>query len=204
MLKHAQSTRDKVVKHCNHKEYFDVLTYAQKCIKIFTKDDSPVELVTFKNQSHHKAFEIVKDCYIYSSIAYLQLNQHEQAISLLSEVITSDGHNVQSLIIRSRAYEMLGLSDKALADLKQAKAIDPLNTIVTKSIDKLTKQKEHLTLITSALKGADSCSQLKNQSTRNSSLANDVDNVQIPRERLTSLQVSLHPSSPSHIRMNHE
>ena len=72
--------------------------------------------MAFKSQS--TAFEIVKDCYIYSSIAYLQLNQHEQAISLLSEVIISDANNVQSLIIRSRAYEMLGLVDKALADLR--------------------------------------------------------------------------------------
>jgi len=46
------------------------------------------------------------ECYIYSSIAYLQLSQHEQAIQLLNEVIRSDPERVQALIIRSRALEM--------------------------------------------------------------------------------------------------
>jgi lipoprotein NlpI len=56
-------------------------------------------------------------CYIYSSIAYLQLSQHDQAIQLLNEVVNSDPERVQALIIRGRAFEMQGRDEFALKDL---------------------------------------------------------------------------------------
>jgi len=84
----------------------------------------------------------MRDCYIYSSLAYLQLNQHEQAISILNELIDCDNENdkVQSLILRSRAFEMKGNIEIALKDLYSAQHIDGLNKIVKTSIEKLLRK----------------------------------------------------------------
>ena len=37
-------------------------------------DQGKVNLIDFKKQNHFKAYEIMVVCYIYSSIAYLQLS----------------------------------------------------------------------------------------------------------------------------------
>ena len=67
---------------------------------------------------HDSAFVILKDCMIYSSIAYIQLQQYDQAVSLTSQLIDIEDlercvgndceYIVQALLIRAQAQEMLG------------------------------------------------------------------------------------------------
>ena len=75
---------------------------------------------------------ILRDCLIFSSIAYLQLHQFEQAISLTSHIVDlerahlstksnlrkdEDIYIVQAYMIRAQAREMVGQDRGALDDL---------------------------------------------------------------------------------------
>ena len=69
MMRLAASYRDKAINHCKKQEYFDVLTYASKCSKIFKVNEKDhIELIAF--------------------------NQHSQAIDLLNEVIMAEPERV--------------------------------------------------------------------------------------------------------------
>lgn len=95
VIRQASALRDKAIIHCNKQEYFDVLKKCQKASSLFKMNDhADVNLNDFKKLNHFKAYEIMAICYIYSSIAYLQLSQYDQAILLLNEVIKSDPERV--------------------------------------------------------------------------------------------------------------
>jgi Tfp pilus assembly protein PilF len=67
----------------------------------------------------------MKDCYFYSSIAYLNLNQQDQTVCLLNEVISCDPLNIEALLVRSRAFEKQSKDLEATRDLQAAFQIDP-------------------------------------------------------------------------------
>ena len=60
---------------------------------------------------------------------YLDQRDTDQAIGEFSEVIRVEPKAVQALIGRSRAYEMAGSLDKALADIQAALAIAPQHSV---------------------------------------------------------------------------
>jgi len=51
-------------------------------------------------------------------------------MSILNEVILCEPNRVQTLIIRSRAFEMQGQDDRAMRDLLTAQKYDSLNKII--------------------------------------------------------------------------
>ena len=81
------------------------------------------------------AFRLVLDCFKFSSIAYLQLAQNEQAQNLASEIIDCLSNQkavldmdresvtyyyIQALLIRAKAFENHGNLKAALLDLEKA------------------------------------------------------------------------------------
>jgi tetratricopeptide (TPR) repeat protein len=114
----ALAYKNKAIDHCSKQEYFDALKKCSKCCSLFKTDpEQQVRLINFKGLTNQKAYEIMCDCYLYSSIAYIQLNQFDQATNLLNELIISDPSRVQSLVMRSRVYDMQGRTQEAINDL---------------------------------------------------------------------------------------
>ena len=71
-LQQASQYHSKVLKFHFRQEYFDVLTYAQKCSRVFTENNEVLKFNQLKD-FNQQAFLIVLDCFKYSAFAYIQL-----------------------------------------------------------------------------------------------------------------------------------
>ena len=213
-LNQAKIYHGKLLKQYQRQEYFEVLTYSQKCSQLFRQR----KLVDLYSQDT-RGFLILLDCFKYSSIAYLQLQQHEQAVVLSSDIIDClkdkmpfrDEYMeqkkyslIQALLIRARANELIGKFDTASEDLHDALEIDPKNHNVAKLVDRLkSKQLESLS------KKSTRSSQLSHSEklTLHSAAANYQDDLRQSFGRNFTFdadqRTSLHPRSPSLIRMDH-
>ena len=127
----AKQLRDKVVSHCQRGEYFDVLTQAQlACSKLLQlaadQEQDPLQVLRVTNK---EAFSIVKDCFFYKSIAYLQMDQYQQSIDLVDELlkVLSADHpsdrkdRLHALTIKAKGLQLQGKYEQAAGCFSKAK-----------------------------------------------------------------------------------
>ena len=108
--------RDQTRKHCQRNENFDVLTQAYLCsndLLAFVPQlpDGQANLPALR-KLNLVAYELAKECLLFSCIAYVQLDQHQQALHLSSQVattLTADDIDDRLLIfaIQAKAYQLL-------------------------------------------------------------------------------------------------
>lgn len=117
------------------------------------------------------------------------------------------------MIIRSRVYEMQGMDDGALNDLLTAQKADPRNQIVLQSIQKLNQKRTDDQIIkasVAARNNSESLSQVDPLNTRTSSLTadptghkdEDQDSITRTSPTFKTMKASLHPKSPSFIKLD--
>lgn len=90
-LDHCKQLRTKAIRHYNCQDYFDTLIYSQKCCKSlqdkFNLECQETDILSQLQHTCLEALPIATDCFMYSSLAYMQLQQHQQALSLLNQVV---------------------------------------------------------------------------------------------------------------------
>jgi len=94
-----------------------------------------------------------------------------------------------------------------MADLLVAQKVDSLNKVIISSINKLNIKKNHVILLKNSLKVKHSSDSATHLRTRTSSIVTEPHHLCFEDESdhyatLKSQKQSLHPSSPSHIKLN--
>ena len=76
MLKAVSKCRERAERHFENQEYFDCITVGHKCSTILGLRDKPLSSSSLVlNPGNPTALLTLIDCYLYSSIAYLQLRE---------------------------------------------------------------------------------------------------------------------------------
>jgi len=68
-------------------EYFDALERLQKTVKTIGLGGLSESLAV----ENPLAFDIVKDCYLYSATCYIKIKQFDQAVTMMGELLAVDG-----------------------------------------------------------------------------------------------------------------
>ena len=144
-LEQIKIYHSKVLKLFASKEYFDVLSYSQKCSLL-------IGVKKLRDLRDNESFKMLMDCFKCSSIAYLQLQQYQQAITLTSEILENAKYDIQAMLVRSRAYQGMGRLTEALQDLQRAQRLDCNNQKVRDMIRKIEESDQMST--SSSEKGA--------------------------------------------------
>lgn len=85
-------------------DYFDALTQLQKAVRVFKVDHLSKELKQF----NEKAFNLIKDCFLFTASCYININQFDNAIQLMSEVLQVEENDTKALYLRGKAYIQKG------------------------------------------------------------------------------------------------
>ena len=100
------------------------------CVQTSNGDGSPnspgcpTELVELRRLNEF-AFKLCKDCFLFSAIAYIQLDQFEQALRITEQL--QDALNdadvddrVHVFVIKAKALQLLGRETEAIDSLRNA------------------------------------------------------------------------------------
>jgi tetratricopeptide (TPR) repeat protein len=80
-------------------DYFDSINQYRKAVKIFRVDSLTTELKMWNEE----AYELIKDCYMYTASCYTKIGQYGQAINMMDEIISIEPNNFKSLYLRGCA-----------------------------------------------------------------------------------------------------
>eukprot|EP00347_Sterkiella_histriomuscorum_P018989 403343395 len=132
-LEQARKYKKQAQKLYKNGDYFDALTLLHKAVKTFKVQNLSADI---KLESE-EAYEIIKDCYLFSASCYVKINQFDSAIQLMSELIEAEESNLKALYLRGKAYYQRNEIMNAYTDFQTGLNVEPLNSILTQQVKEI-------------------------------------------------------------------